>query len=247
MNRVYYEIDKNHYRFIPGTAYSFRGESPSALTTNHDPNLPRINLSASSRSLLLTADLDQRNKSKAIAGMRRKGGLPDVFAVSGWTDIGDPVVASKYWTEQALRLCELIGYELTPDPEKDQGVRGRFNASHVEKQLAAYFIHSHAFLSEELDLSRDNNVSEEPTDDLAGLIKKLDIEETAKASPRRHRVNERRDGIDRERITALWKTSPPRMLKDAMILVTRPVCFDCRDFIRCVNREVGLRIEAHNV
>ncbi|KAF2179808.1 hypothetical protein K469DRAFT_797690 [Zopfia rhizophila CBS 207.26] len=54
----------------------------------------------------------------------------------------------KLWTGEVLRAVGMIGYDF-PRNERDQGVPGRYFASHAEKQLMAYLISKHVFMREE--------------------------------------------------------------------------------------------------
>lgn len=70
--------------------------------------------------------------------------------MSGWAHNENvTVVSGRDWTNDVVRISHLIGHTLSPDSWKDRGEPGRFNASHAEKQLIAYFISKHSFLPDE--------------------------------------------------------------------------------------------------
>lgn len=49
-----------------------------------------------------------------------------------------------------LSLLKGSGDTLASDIRKDQDIQGRHHTSHAEKQLVAYFVSKHCFLSEEI-------------------------------------------------------------------------------------------------
>ncbi len=59
-------------------------------------------------------------------------------------------IAGRDWTPEVRRLCDIVGHSLAPD-YRDQGKSGQYNACHADKQLVAYFVHKHLFLSHELE------------------------------------------------------------------------------------------------
>lgn len=87
-------------------------------------------------------------KTKVMALLKRPC-YPDVGAVSGWENHKQDgiVVPNTVWTPRVLQLFKLVGH--TPwycNPDLDKGVgecRGRFYASHAEKQVVAFFLTEH--------------------------------------------------------------------------------------------------------
>jgi hypothetical protein len=45
-----------------------------------------------------------------------------------------------------------VGHALKLNTKKDRGTPGKFNASHAEKQLIAYFLDRHVFLPEDTEI-----------------------------------------------------------------------------------------------
>lgn len=86
--------------------------------------------------------------SKTVARLERGGQFAKIAAMSGWShnELPSIEVSGKDWTDEVIRIAAQVGHVLAPDPRQDQGVPGRFHASHAEKQLIAYFIDRHVFL-----------------------------------------------------------------------------------------------------
>lgn len=70
--------------------------------------------------------------------------------MSGWShaECFSIRVSGHDWTEKVLRLARVVGYKLQSH-SFDRGVRGQYYASHAEKQLIAYFVDRHVFMSED--------------------------------------------------------------------------------------------------
>ncbi|CAM6001938.1 unnamed protein product [Sphagnum balticum] len=69
-------------------------------------------------------------------------------AMSGWhirKTVKSTYRSLEKLTAEVRRLCEVIGYNLTPHGN-DQCEPGRYHACHAEKQLIAFFINKHLFL-----------------------------------------------------------------------------------------------------
>ncbi|KAG5944197.1 hypothetical protein E4U59_007498 [Claviceps monticola] len=102
--------------------------------------------------------------------MHRDGGFPDVYATSCWDGFehDDFVISQKTWTQRVMELCQEIGFELEPSPFGfDQGIPGRFNVCHVEKQLIAYFIYKHLCFPRELQKSeKPEKLAPEKSEDI---------------------------------------------------------------------------------
>ncbi|KAH7231300.1 uncharacterized protein BKA55DRAFT_598575 [Fusarium redolens] len=122
------------------------GESRNTAIFSHLDGFALTTLSDGRSIISLLANFDVPNRHKTIGILFRGDtiggpGFPPVAAMSGWKH--------QTWTDEVLRLCRIVGHHLPAD-EKDQGRPGQFNACHAEKQLAAYFISKHVFLSPDL-------------------------------------------------------------------------------------------------
>ena len=166
---------------------------------------------------------------KTLARLIRGSPFSDVNAMSGWDHEGDDpqcdIISGRKWTQQVRRICRLIGYELAAEEEKDQGVRGSYNASHAEKQLIAYFINRHIFLEDELESKK---YVEQLKSDLHG-----DCEFQRMAL----------DYIAKRSLEDFWKARPPLALGGATILVSSKICPDCLRFIREVEKNFNVRFD----
>ncbi|KAK7540004.1 uncharacterized protein J3D65DRAFT_676081 [Phyllosticta citribraziliensis] len=96
------------------------------------------------------SDFFPDNTSKTIAVLKRPGGSPDVAATSGWgrwydfrTDIFQ---LPSNWTESAMYLGGLIGFEFPKNIERDHGQPGRYHACHAEAKLITFMAAHHAFV-----------------------------------------------------------------------------------------------------
>jgi hypothetical protein len=150
-NEAYYEVDKAKVRFIPSVRLVGQAARQPPRETDQyfgsvcGSNSIRIEYRGQVPSLILTPRLHQIIQNKAFAAMRRNGGCPDVCAQSGWghNQVENFVISGKHWTTEVMNLCQEIKFSLRPNLDYDQGVPGQYNASHVEKQLIAYFIYKH--------------------------------------------------------------------------------------------------------
>ena len=157
---------------------------------------------------------------KTIARLERGGKYPSIAAKSGWGHGKTiPLVSGRDWTSEVIRIADLIGHALIPD-NKDNGIPGKFHACHAEKQLIAYFISKHVFLSPETrdpkKASGHPDTYYDPGDDESGEEGGTLYELAAKA--------------------------PPVSLKQASIFVSSPPCDDCIRFKEVVNAKLDLRI-----
>ncbi|CAG8983690.1 hypothetical protein HYALB_00006259 [Hymenoscyphus albidus] len=71
------------------------------------------------------------------------------MAMSGWSHAETRERIGGDWTYDVMDIAKLVRHELAEDSARDRGEPGRFNASHAEKQLTAYFINRHVFLPQE--------------------------------------------------------------------------------------------------
>ena len=61
--------------------------------------------------------------------------FPAIDAMSGWGHTENQVVINgRDWTQEVMDLAAIVGHYL-PTDDRDQGVKGQFNASHADKQL----------------------------------------------------------------------------------------------------------------
>jgi hypothetical protein len=93
------------------------------------------------------------NLTKTMALLYRGDMFSIKTAVSGWTrSSSDPdIFCNIRWTDEVFNVGKQAGYSFPPH-SYDRDVRGRYAASHAEKQLIlAYFILMHRFLDDELE------------------------------------------------------------------------------------------------
>lgn len=84
---------------------------------------------------------------KSIASLQRPSKYPSIAAMSGWSHGETKVtISGREWTDDVMRISQIVGHELPIDQQRDQGSKGRFFASHAEKQLIAYFINKHVLV-----------------------------------------------------------------------------------------------------
>jgi hypothetical protein len=98
--------------------------------------------------------------------------------MSGWGHLEDSctTVSGKDWTERVFQIAAAVGHTLDVDVEKDQGTPGKFNASHAEKQLIAYFLDRHVFLPEDTTLDpRFDEEVDRLKDDIAEMTSQYPI------------------------------------------------------------------------
>ncbi|KAK8134785.1 hypothetical protein PG984_006797 [Apiospora sp. TS-2023a] len=177
--------------------------------------------------LTLVAYFDIPNEWKTIGVMYRGSQFPTVAAMSGWSHPAghehNVQIAGRTWTDEVLRLCQIIGHEL-PTHDYDQKVLGQYHACHAEKQLVAYFVHKHIFLRQET---------------YTGATSAL--EALANLSLGEPLTEGKREGA--KKLSALKTWEPPISLKEAIIMVCRPICPDCESFVGHVNEKLGLGIK----
>ncbi|KAF3058583.1 hypothetical protein GL218_05895 [Daldinia childiae] len=177
--------------------------------------------------LSLTTHYSLPNEWKTVAYMDRGGGLPEIAAMSGWSHAQSKniCVAGRDWTEAVLDLCKLVGF-FPESNYRDRGVPGRFNACHAEKQLIAYFAHKHLFL--ELGIRKGSGVE--------STFSMLTLEELADQPYDEYKV----------KLANLREASPSNSLKEAKIVVSSPLCDDCKRFAAKVNRVLRLDLRLYH-
>lgn len=89
--------------------------------------------------------------NKTIAILQRGSPFPAIAAMSGWghSERASTTVSGKDWTKRVFEIAAIVGHTLSADSQKDKGAQGKFQASHAEKQLIAYFLDRHVFLPED--------------------------------------------------------------------------------------------------
>jgi hypothetical protein len=79
-------------------------------------------------------------QNKAVACLRAHGLSPQ-YAMSGYNHAAiDDTIAGNYWTYMAVGIAGTIGYNFKTNMKCDQNWPGRFNASHTEPQLMAWYL-----------------------------------------------------------------------------------------------------------
>ena len=125
-----------------------------------------------------------------------------------------------------LGLLDLLGETTRYGGKRGDKMRipGQFHACHAEKQLIAYFISKHVFLS-------------------------LETRAPEKASGHPDTYYDRGDDESEEGggvLHELAANAPPVSLKQASILVSSPPCCDCTRFKEVVNAKLDWRISVQN-
>ncbi|KAK1753261.1 DYW family of nucleic acid deaminases-domain-containing protein [Echria macrotheca] len=191
--------------------------------------------------LTLIAHFEIPNRLKTVGVLYRGRDFPVMAAMSGWSHRERPdaniQIAGVDWTEKVHRLCQIVGHRLEPH-DYDQGEPGRYHACHAEKQLIAFFVHKHVFLPHETEWnpSLEEPSLEEPS--LEERLHGLTIEELPEEQY--EKLQRARDHT--EKLSRLKSAAPPTSLKKAMIMVCRPICGDCEQFVERTNLALGLEI-----
>ncbi|KAI6362737.1 hypothetical protein MCOR25_006138 [Pyricularia grisea] len=179
-------------------------------------------------SLFLFAKFELTGQFKTLGVLWRGHRLPVKAAMSGWAHSSTteqvPTIDGANYTNEVFELCRFIGHTLPEYSKKDGGRPGRFCACHAEKQLVAYLVGRHRFLPKTLPDISGLSLSE------GQRLPEFEGEEVSSLS---------------SQLTELEKVMPPASLRKATILVSRPVCHDCKMFIECVNdnKEIGIKVE----
>ncbi|KAH8840043.1 hypothetical protein MCOR27_009730 [Pyricularia oryzae] len=99
------------------------------------------------------AHFDIPGQNKTIGVLWRGYDFPVKAAISGWANVESGAVAQgiylidgRDYTNAVFELCKVVGHKLDSH-NYNQGKAGQFYASHAEKQLVAYFVDRHLFLS----------------------------------------------------------------------------------------------------
>ncbi|GKZ63274.1 hypothetical protein AnigIFM49718_011344 [Aspergillus niger] len=102
------------------------------------------------------------------------------------------VVSGKDWKEMVLKIAAALGHPLPADSWKDQGIPEQFKASHAEKQLIAYFLDRHVFLSE--DVTSDSRFDEE----IKGLNCRIAMAAQSSTTPQFYHLQQRKRELELE-------------------------------------------------
>ena len=184
--------------------------------------------------LTLLAHFDIPQKQKTVGVLYRGHQFHSVAAMSGWSHAEDPginiQIGGRSWTDEVRCLGEIVGY--APAPHNwDRGEPGRYHACHAEKQLIAYFVDKHLFLSHDMEVNFSmaglnlNELSDEEYEQL-----QLDYEQLPKKQEHQRAL------------FCLKRSQPTTSLREATILVCRPICSDCKHFVKRINLTLGLNI-----
>jgi hypothetical protein len=172
--------------------------------------------------LTLITHFDIPNEWKAIGILYRGDQFHTMAAMSGWTHQEDRDVniqiAGKDWTPEVFRLSEVIEHDLAPHV-RDRGIPGQYHAYHAEKQLIAFFVYKHAFLSHEIGEIPD--------------LTRLDLSEISKEEYEQRE----REGQHKMELSELARAQPAMFLKEATVLVSRQVCRDYACFVERINQK----------
>ncbi|KAF4959252.1 hypothetical protein FSARC_10768 [Fusarium sarcochroum] len=173
-----------------------------------------------STTLSLTTHYSLPSPWKTVARLIRGEVLPEISAMSGWahSQSDNIQVAGQDLTPDVLSLCKVINFTLDPYP-CDQGIPGRFNACHAEKQLIAYFIHKHIFLSTELIIPEQPNID---IDDFMATLSLVGVSDEALERNWREHVKKEEERIYRTKLVELSQASPAVRVQEAVILSSRP-------------------------
>ncbi|KAI1332796.1 DYW family of nucleic acid deaminases-domain-containing protein [Xylariaceae sp. FL0255] len=170
--------------------------------------------------------------------MYRSDGFPPIAAQSGWAHEANKwaniQISGRIWTDEVTevtRLCKLIGHDL-PQHTGDQGIPEQYYACHTEKQLMAYFIKKHCLLESEpaTHASHDGK----SVDRLPDQLSNLKLEDALNGST--YKQDDTLSEYRMRNLPRLRDRAPFFGKKTAMIMVSRPVCDDCRRFADCVRR-----------
>lgn len=192
----------------------------------------------------LTTQFSLPSEWKTVASLHRGQGFTDVAAMSGWGHGESEVIhiAGREWTTEVLELCALLDFELQPHTY-DHGVVGQWEACHAEKQLIAYFINRHMFLESEIRVPREEYL------DVTDLLEQLAMGELTEDMVAQRRLEEQQKAEFRKKqlkLRKLWAIRPETSVREAVIMVSRPVCSECKRFIAHINERWGLALRVRH-
>ena len=116
----------------------------SHLSTNRLPSIP-VRRDPKRQPTDGTARWKRREKASGAICLPLS--LPVKVTVSGWGQDSnlEHQLDNSYWNDRVFDMCEIIGHDLKVYPDYDHGKPGKFEASHVEKQLLAYVFFRHHY------------------------------------------------------------------------------------------------------
>ncbi|KAK3629090.1 hypothetical protein LTR56_006513 [Elasticomyces elasticus] len=110
------------------------------------------------RSLALVGEPDP-NLKKAFGTLDRGRGYPAKHAMSGYSQSGfKHLLNNRKWTDKSMKLCKWLKLDKWHTFATDQMYRGY--VSHVEKQLAAYYIERHCLIDADKSATGANKLAE---------------------------------------------------------------------------------------
>ncbi|KAK3725069.1 hypothetical protein LTR37_000579 [Vermiconidia calcicola] len=113
--------------------------------------------------------------SKTSGILLREGKAAILAAVSGWSEFFplEYQLDNSIWAGKSREMCEIIGHTLEPD-WRDKGIKGLFNACHVEKQFLSYILFRHTLLGFK-DLGKTDSTSGVVPEDLQPLFQQKNV------------------------------------------------------------------------
>ncbi|KAF3484060.1 uncharacterized protein GIQ15_03384 [Arthroderma uncinatum] len=184
------------------------------------------------------------SRSKTVARLERGGKFESIVAMSGWSH-GQWLPASvsgRQWTDEVLNISCLVDHTPACDSDRDQNCPGQYNACHAEKQLIAYFIDRHVFLSRD---SEPDSKLEEDIESVGKQLKRLSggSEGQQILNLESQLKDLKQQQANREKLARMSKAPPPASLSEAVILISSPVCADCLQFKNKVNQKLKLSLQ----
>ncbi|KAM5347346.1 hypothetical protein ACJ41O_010351 [Fusarium nematophilum] len=214
---------------------------------SEEPNLPKLGSLALQKCgsgglpTSLTSHYTVPNVQRTVAVLVRGEGLADVSAMTCWSRSGCESIriANRDWSDEVLSLYKQIRFP----PEYytwDRGTPGQFKACHA-KQLIAWFVHNHVFLSAEMDFSRQ----EKKRILLRNLLLsgKLPVDHRERLARQVEQLDQ--DIAYKMRLLELRRAAPSESLKSALILVNSDMRPCCWRFATRVNDVLGLQLQIH--
>ena len=163
---------------------------------------------------------------KTVARMYRGCSLPPIDAKSGWSRNGcaTTLVSGANYVSAVFTLARNIDYDLPHDVKRDQGIPGRFYASHAEKLLVVFLVSKHIFLPEEARY----------VDQARIRLALRDVDSCYWRSS---------DSSIRQPLLQMLMNAPSPGLRSAEISVSTEPCLDCKEFLRCINESFAMSIK----
>lgn len=190
-------------------------------------------------SILMTGPIAKfpvANEWKTIGWLERGPPFPSITAMSGWAHGSEAVViGGDTFVADVFRVCKLIDHNL-PSHRRDQGVEGRYNAAHAEKQLIAYFLSKHVFLGDKSHLINTNRQSQHSTALCENFVSDSNTRQQQDTPENAYEDTTEGD------LRQLWLIRPLVPILEPDILVSTIICKDCDNFAAKVNKTFKLRL-----